>query len=741
MYHSRMLEEQLLLHVALPVPLMCCFDYLPPETAPIPEQVIGCRLRVPFGNRELFGVVVNATSCSVAPPSRVRHALAWVDTFPLLSDELLRSVQLLARYTHSPMGEVIATALLGTLRQGAALPDTTEYQWALPPEGVLQRARLRAGGLPARCVAALANGPRTAAELDILCPEWKKVSKELVKRGCIAQVPQEKTPKVCTLKADIVPNHEQRQAIDTLQSCNGFAVYLLDGVTGSGKTEVYLHAIAQCIARQQQVLLLVPEIGLTPQILQRLQKRLGIDIDVIHSQLSDTARTCAWARAWRGEASLIVGTRSAVFMPLPHAGLIIIDEEHDSSYKQQDGVRYNARDFALMRAKHLQIPVVLGSATPSLESISNMHAGRYQLLRLTRRAGSARPPTVRIIDMRKRLLLDGLCTDVLDAIGATLEKNQQVLVFKNRRGYAPALLCHDCGWTALCPRCSTKERGTALTLHTGKGLHRLHCHHCGTQKPVVTSCPGCGNTNLVASGVGTERLEERLSAHFPNYPVLRLDRSSTHHGSALGKQLNQLGRKPGILVGTQLLTKGHDLPELTLVVVVGIDEGLFSADFRASEKLSQLLIQVAGRAGRAADKGEVWLQTHYPDHPLLETLVHGGYHAFAEAELAQRHGVGFPPFTYLALLRAEAKHAQTAPLFLKTVRSLCRLEHKIVECFGPMPAPMPRRAGYLRSQLIWNATDRQALHRMLSSVVPQIYAEPLARRVRWSLDIDPIDLY
>ncbi|MCF8872202.1 primosomal protein N', partial [Xanthomonas campestris pv. campestris] len=541
-------------------------------------------------------------------------------------------------------------------------------------------------------------------------------------------------------------NDEQQAATDAIRAGSGFATYLLDGVTGSGKTEVYLQAIADCLAAGKQALVLVPEIGLTPQTLGRFRERLGVPVHALHSGLSDGERARVWAAAWRGEAKLIVGTRSAVFTPLPNAGLIVIDEEHDGSYKQQDGIRYHARDFALVRGKALDVPVILGSATPSLESLHNAYSGRYRHLRLSRRAGDARPPRVRVLDVRKRPLKDGLSPEVLAGIGATLARGEQVLVFKNRRGYAPVLLCHDCGWTAACQRCSTPLHQTPMTVHAGG--RRLQCHHCGARQPAPLACPACASLALQPQGIGTERLEERLVEAFPEAPVVRIDRSTTQRRDALETQLARLGTDAGILVGTQILAKGHDLPRLTMVVVVGIDEGLFSADFRAAEKLAQQLIQVAGRAGRADRPGEVWLQTHHPEHPLLQTLVNGGYHAFADAELQQREAAGFPPFAHLALFRAEAKDVAAANQFLIAVRALVGAQTPApspaitpVECYGPMPAPMPRRAGFQRTQLLLSAAQRSALHRVLDAQMPAIHTLPQARRVRWSLDVDPIDLY
>ncbi|WP_449657105.1 primosomal protein N', partial [Thermomonas sp.] len=532
-------------------------------------------------------------------------------------------------------------------------------------------------------------------------------------------------------------NDEQRNASEAIEGANGFAPFLLDGVTGSGKTEVYLHAIRACLARGKQALVLVPEIGLTPQLLQRFRSRLGVPVDVLHSGLSDGERARTWMAASRGQARVIVGTRSAVFVPLPDAGLIVIDEEHDGSYKQFDGIRYHARDFALVRAKALGIPIVLGSATPALESLHNAQAGRFTHLRLRQRAGGAHPPQVRVQDVRKRPLQAGLSAEALQAMDAALSAGGQVLVFKNRRGYAPVLLCHDCGWSAHCPRCSTPEQGTPMTVH-GAG-RRLQCHHCGTRRPVPLACPDCASLGLQPQGAGTERIEELLQARFTEVPVLRIDRGSTRQRDALQGHFDTLGTQAGILVGTQMLAKGHDLPNLTLVVVVGVDEGLFSADFRSSEKLAQLLIQVAGRAGRADKPGTVLIQTHHPDHPLLHVLIQGGYHAFAEAELEQREAAGFPPFAHLALLRAEAKHADPPVRFLQLAKDL--LGDAGIELAGPLPAPMPRRAGFQRAQLLLTSPQRRQLHAALDALMPPLYAAPDARKVRWSLDVDPAELY
>ncbi len=739
------------LRVALPVPLPRLFDYLPPGDGPIdgPAEV-GCRVRVPFGSRSVVGVVVG-----VGPPepgvAELREAEAVLDPQPLLQGELLESLRWLARYSHAPLGEVLATALPSALRRGEPLPDTHAWAWRLTEAGATGLARLR--GRPRELADLLQTVQLQALDedqLDTSLDDWRSAARALLKRGLAERVAVPASQCAPMPQVGPVLNDEQAAALEALRARPGFAAWLLDGVTGSGKTEVYLNAIADCLARGRQALVLVPEIGLTPQALARFRQRLGVPVHALHSGLGDPERARVWAAAWRGEARVIVGTRSAVFTPLPEAGLIVIDEEHDGSYKQQDGIRYHARDFALVRGKALDVPVLLGSATPSLESLHNAQAGRYTHLRLRKRAGDAQPPAVKVLDVRKRPLDAGLSPELLRGMRAALDAGGQVLVFKNRRGYAPVLLCHDCGWSAQCKRCSTPLRSTPMTVHGGG--RRLQCHHCGARQTPPPACPDCASLALQPQGIGTERLEELLAEKFADVPVLRIDSASTRRKDALANLFVEFGARPGILVGTQMLAKGHDLPNLTLVAVVGIDEGLFSADFRAGEKLAQLLIQVAGRAGRAQKRGEVLLQTHHPEHPLLQTLIHGGYHAFAEGELAQREAAGFPPFAHLALLRAEAQHADAPMQFLqaaktalipwvaaKPARGAPAPEGLTLD--GPVTAPMPRRAGMYRAQLLLSSPTRRALHVALEAALPAVYALPEARKTRWSLDVDPVDLY
>ena len=497
---------------------------------------------------------------------------------------------------------------------------------------------------------------------------------------------------------------------------------------------MYLGLIERVLAAGGQALMLVPEIGLTPQTLRRFRERFGGRVFALHSGLAEGERSRAWLAAARGDAGVILGTRSAIFAPLPHLAFIAVDEEHDASYKQQDGFRYSARDLAIVRARALGVPVMLGSATPSLESLANVEAGRYTCVRLSARPGAARAPTLRVLDMRRSRLVHGMSPELVTAVRDCLARGEQALIFRNRRGYAPVLTCHDCGWHADCERCAKP-----MTLHRARA--RLVCHHCAAERPVPAQCPECGAQTLAPQGHGTERLEEALVDLFPQAPVVRIDRETTRRRGALEALFDSLGPdRAGIYVGTQMLAKGHDLPNLTLVAILGVDDGLYSADFRASERLGQLVVQVSGRAGRASKPGAVLLQTHHPDHALLGTLLRGGYRGLAASLLAERHDAQWPPYAHLALLRAEAKQLQQTEKFLRDATQAAGAPEGI-EIAGPIPAPMPLRAGMHRAQLLLSSAERARLQHFLPAWIETLRALPSARQVRWSVDVDPIDLY
>ena len=480
--------------------------------------------------------------------------------------------------------------------------------------------------------------------------------------------------------------------------------------------------------------MLVPEISLTPQLTERFRTRLGARTAVLHSGLNDSERLCAWSTAARAQAQLVIGTRSAVFTPMPQLGLIVIDEEHDGSYKQQEGFRYNARDLALVRAQQAGIPVVLGSATPSLESLYYAYHQRYRLHTLSIRARSSQAPRIELVNLCRQKLQHGLSPKLLHAVAEHLKQHGQILLFLNRRGYSPLLMCHDCGWTTSCRRCDAH-----MTYHRNQQL--LRCHHCGAEAPVPANCSGCGSTELISIGAGTERIENYLQSLYPDTCIERIDRDTTRRKGSLDAKLEQArSGNARILVGTQMLAKGHDFPNVTLVGVIDTDQGLYSADFRAAEHLAQLITQVAGRAGRADKPGEVLIQTHHPDHPLLQTLLHQGYDGFAHAALAEREQAGFPPYRHLALLRCEGVKAETALAFMEAARDHLG-DSEAVERFGPLPAPMEKRAGRYRFQLILQSTQRQALHELLRPWVLTLTQLKSGNKVRWSIDVDPYDTY
>ncbi len=698
-----------LLRVAVPVPLARLFDYQWPEEAPGPAP--GCRVHIPFGRREHVGVVVAHPDVTEVPTRKLKSARR-IDQEPVLDSQLLALLLWLADYYHHAPGEVLAAALPALLRRGQPGGAARVAGFTLTPAG------------------------RTCdlAELEVTA----QILKRLEHKGWIEPRPMASAadelaspPKA----SEIVLNQAQAAAVTQISAAlNGFAGFLLHGVTGSGKTEVYMRLMAAVAACGRQTLYLVPEIGLTPQLVARLRQRFGSGLALAHSGLTDRQRLEAWQRARTKAVSIIVGTRSAVFAPLPRPGLVIVDEEHDGSYKQQDGFRYSARDVAVVRAQRLNVPVMLGTATPSLESMQNVARGRYQRLRLPERVGAAGHPTVRVIDLSRHGVRDGLSTPLLQSLGEHLAAGNQALIFLNRRGFAPTLFCPTCTAAVQCRRCDAR-----LTVHRRSGL--LKCHHCGHQRALPMACETCGEA-LIAVGEGTQRVEETLASLFPEANLRRIDRDSTRGQGKLARLLQDVEQgEVNILVGTQMLAKGHDFPRVTLVAVLNADQGLFGTDFRASERLAQTIVQVAGRAGRADRPGEVLIQTHYPDHPLLATLLADGYDAFAQLALAEREAAGWPPFTALAVLRAEAVEPGAAGKFLRAARSAAlALGLPRVRLLGPAPPPMERRAGRYRGQLLLLADTRPPLHALLAAWLPRLEELPESRRARWALDVDPTEV-
>ena len=735
----------LILRLALPSPLRRLFDYLPPKGAVADQLRPGVRLRVPFGRREIVGVLIEVAQDSEVPPDKLRQALQLLDERPPLPASLFELCQWSAQYYQHSLGDTLSWALPALLRQGEPAERRLQRFWIAQPEAQLEDPRLARAPRQREALKTLRQHPHGVLHELLGQLGLVKDSLDLLQaKGLVTVETRYHQPTrhqgSWLAQAELPLNGEQRLAYEAVRAGSGFHCYLLEGVTGSGKTEVYLQLIRATLEAGRQALLLIPEINLGPQTLGRFEQRFNARIALLHSALTDRERMDIWLAARDGELDIVVGTRSALFTPLKHPGLIIVDEEHDASYKQQEGLRYHARDLALVRARLENLPVVLGSATPSLESLHNAEQGRYAHLRLSLRAGGAQPPRFERLDVRSRPLDSGLSQPLLKAMGATLERGQQVLVFLNRRGFAPTLLCHDCGWLAQCPRCDAR-----MTYHRGSG--ELRCHHCDQRQTPPRHCPSCGKLDLRPVGAGTERAEERLQLLFPDVPVLRIDRDTTARKDALGKLLRTIhSGAPCILVGTQMLAKGHHFPKVTLVAVLDADSGLFSADFRASERMAQQIVQVAGRAGRAEEPGQVLIQTHLADHPLMVQLAEEGYPAFARQALQERRAAGLPPFAYLALLRADAHRQDQVENFLEAAYHVAEglavnLALPQVELLGPVPAPMERRAGRHRAQLLLQSSSRAPLHRLLGIWVVQLESLPEARQVRWSLDVDPIDLF
>lgn len=732
-------RTECILQVAVPTPLRRQFDYLPAADGTLPQP--GSRVQVPFGRGTKVGLVLGSQARSGVPGRRLKRLDAVLDPAPVIPADLLQLLGWAANYYHHPIGEVVSGALPTLLRQGRDAAVRGVPRWRLSEAGAAVDPQTLARA-PRQAVALqrLREFPEGAGagELEDLGETWRATLARLVDKGWVqAEEGSCLAPALGDPVAGPALNPAQHEAVEAVAAAlGGFASFLLEGVTGSGKTEVYLHIIERALAADRQALVLIPEIGLTPQLLRRFRRRFAEPVAVLHSGLSDQERLCAWLAARDGEARIVIGTRSAVFTPLARPGVIIIDEEHDASFKQQDGFRYSARDVALVRAQRAGVPILLGSATPSLESLHNVAAGRHRRLHLPERAGTAIPPRLSVLDVRSARMEDQLSEPLLQLVGRHLDRGGQVLLFLNRRGYAPTLLCHDCGWVAGCQRCDAR-----MTVHQRSG--RLRCHHCGAERRLDVKCPSCGKEDLRTLGAGTERVEQTLAQRFPDHPVIRIDRDTTRRKGSMEALLAQAKDGSGrLLVGTQMLAKGHHFPDVTLVGIVDADQGLYSADFRAGERLAQLVVQVAGRAGRAERPGEVVIQTHHPEHPLLRMLIERDYAHFAEAALVERRQAELPPYAHIALLRAEAVEALAPTRFLEQARDAAQaLGAEGVLLLGPVPAPMERRAGRYRAQLLLQAEARGALHRLLGQWAPQLESLKAGRQVRWSLDVDPIEMF
>lgn len=723
------------------MPLSRLFDYLPPDSGGLPA--VGCRVRVPFGRRKAVGLVVGHSEASTLPAHKIRRCSETLDASPLLAEQDLRLIRFTADYYHHPLGEVVAAALPALLRQGRPLHQSVETI-AVTSSGeqediaALRKRAPRQSELLEHLIDAGGAGI-PAERLNEELPNWRRAAANLYKKGHIARFEARSEDFDETIaaapSAGLTLNTDQQRALESLRQSDAFGAFLIDGVTGSGKTEVYLQRMRDVIEGGRQVLVLAPEIGLTPQLVARFRDRLGIEPALLHSGLGDVERLAAWRAARAGAARLVVGTRSAIFTPLRNPGLIIVDEEHDHSFKQQEGLRYSARDLAIVRAKQLDVPVILGTATPTLEMLHHCRQGSYQHIRLPIRAGGAEPPTIRLIDTMRAPATDGISEPLAEAIASHLASGGQALIFLNRRGFAPTLICASCGHIAGCDRCDSR-----LTVHAQS--RELRCHHCGATRALDTLCGECGET-VRPLGEGTQRVEEALAARFPDRAVMRVDSDSTQRKGTMHAVLESATTgEADILVGTQMLSKGHHFPMLTLVGIVNADQGLFGTDFRSAERLAQSIVQVAGRAGRESRPGEVLIQTAYPDNPFWSTLIDGGYERVAEQALTERETTRWPPFTRLALLRAAAHRHADACKFLEQAKQLLAVDAgDTLRVLGPVDAPMARKAGRYRVQLLLQSSDRKMLHSLLGKLRPALEEAPSARKVRWSIDVDPIELF
>lgn len=726
-------------HVSLPVPLDRTFDYLIKAGQ---HPVIGGRVKVPFGRQRLIGIVTKLSNDSEFAREKLKGLDSVLDTASLWAPHLYKLLNWSSTYYQYPLGETLANAMPTWLRKGREASFAALKAWQITELGKNQDLNK------------LTRAPKQAKTLNLVrhqqCSHEQMLEEDItaatlkavVDKGWIEEISLAPKPTYWQRNVEITQekpqlNEEQAIAIATVNANPEFGCYLLDGVTGSGKTEVYLQLLEPILHAGRQALILVPEIGLTPQTINRFKRRFNVPVDMIHSALNDTERLNAWLAARDNHAGIIIGTRSALFTPFNDLGIIIVDEEHDASYKQQDSMRYHARDLAVMRANLDNIPIVLGSATPALETLHNAKVGKYHHLTLTKRAGTAIPARHGVLDVKGLYLNSGLSAPLIAQMRKHLSEGNQVMLFLNRRGFSPALMCHECGWMAECKRCDAY-----YTFH--QHSNEIRCHHCGSQQPIMHQCQGCGSTQLISVGVGTEQLETQLMTLFPEYKTVRIDRDSTRRKGSLENYLDAIkNNEYQILIGTQMLAKGHHFPNVTLVGLIDVDSSLFSSDFRAPERLAQLFIQVAGRAGRASKPGEVILQTHHPEHSLLQSLLHHGYGHFAEHALNERKFAQLPPYTHLSLFRAESNNNDNVEQFLRQVRDILESHpqyHDATPVLGPIPAPLARRAGKYRWQLLFQAPNRTVMQSMLRGAKTAIELLPLAKKVRWTLDIEPQDL-
>ena len=726
------------IRVAVPVYLYDCFDYS--LTAEQYHQAeVGARVAVSFGRQNVVGVIVEKLTDEkpLDLGFKLKAITELLDDNAILDAKVLSLLTWSAQYYQFPIGEVMHAALPSFLRQGKPY-NLLARMWKLiddHAEDKLKRSEKQQDAYKILKLHPTGTSENILNLAGIETATLKALEKKQITQ-CILEA-QDFKPQAMTLaQMPLTPNDEQKRAIQNiLKARHSYHAFLLDGLTGSGKTEVYLQVMQEVLKQGKQVLVLVPEIGLTPQTVSRFQSRFHCHIALLHSGLNDSKRLQAWQSAQTGKASIVIGTRSAIYTPLPHLGLIILDEEHDLSFKQQEGFRYHARDVALYRAHLENCPIILGSATPSIDSYALVEQGKMTRLELDQRAGVAVMPKMHVIDLKVAQKQNGISQQLIHEVQKRLDKKEQVLIFLNRRGYAPVLICESCGWQAKCPHCDAN-----FTVHRQPYQH-LHCHHCGTIHRMPEHCPQCQHSELKPIGLGTAKVEENLQALFPNFDVIRVDRDSTSRVGSWQKIYNKIQKsEPIILLGTQMLAKGHHFPYVTLVAILDIDSGLLSVDFRATERTAQLIIQVAGRAGRGEKKGEVYLQTLRPDHPLLNTLLESGYRSFAKQTLKERKAAWMPPYRYAALLRCESKDQELNQSFLQEHAQVLRqASENSIDIWGPIPAPMERKAGRYQAHMVLLSKDRARMHFYIRQWWQNVWHNK-PNGMKLSLDIDPQEL-
>ena len=728
-----------LVEVLVPIPLMEKFSYLPPKSNTPLKQ--GARVLIPFGRRTLVGVVWGFIQKESSDNRKYKHIQNVLDESPLLDANSIGLAEWSSRYYHYPLGEIISYFFPPSIRKGKEAKFKESKYLELTSKGsFLQSEDLTRAPSQQKLIELLKEKKEISLKSAQAFGISAAVINGLVAKGYITRFSRELSPykkfENKKLLSSRKLNSEQRKAVNAINDAQKKNVtFLLDGITGSGKTEVYLQAIQEIVSQGKQALILIPEIGLAPQAEERFREYFGDRVMSFHSAKNDREKVDAWLGASRGLVDIIIGTRSSVFLPMKNLGIIVVDEEHDLSFKQMDKFRYSARDMALYRAKLEKVPVVLASATPSLETLKNAEEEKYKVLKLSKRATGASLPSFQAVDLRGKELYEGLSKELLEATQSELTQGNQVLIFLNRRGYAPSMICKVCGWISNCERCDA-----LMTVH--KNPLKLHCHHCEAQKPYPNKCQSCGSNDFLTYGFGTERIEEFLQNHFPEVKTLRIDSDSTRKKETLNEYFAEIREgKPMILLGTQLLAKGHHFPDVTLVGIIDADSGLFSADFRGSERVAQLMTQVSGRAGRDKKPGRVILQSYCPDHPQIEEIITGSYEKFAKKLLEERKSSKIPPFSFQAKIFAESPKSLVSRDFILNLVNQPKIDEKTrknVRVIGPLPSIMEKKSGVYRWELSIFSNNRSNLHKYLDVMQSRLYDPKLSKQVRWSIDVDPL---